>query len=30
VDQAFRSVYGSDFATLKRQAAGRLRLRYGG
>ena len=29
-DQAFRSVYGSDLATLKRQAAGRLRLRYGG
>jgi tetratricopeptide (TPR) repeat protein len=28
-DQAFRSVYGSDFATLKRQAAGRLRTRYG-
>jgi hypothetical protein len=25
VDQAFRSVYGSDFATLKRQAVGRLR-----
>jgi len=30
VDQAFRSVYGSDFGTLKRQAVGRLRLRYGG
>jgi hypothetical protein len=28
-DQAFRSVYGSDFATLKRQAASRLRTRYG-
>jgi hypothetical protein len=30
VDQAFRSVYGSDFATLKRQSVGRLRVRYGG
>ena len=28
-DQAFRSVYGSDFATLQRQAAERLRRRYG-
>jgi tetratricopeptide (TPR) repeat protein len=28
-DEAFRSVYGQDFATLKRQWAERLRLRYG-
>jgi tetratricopeptide (TPR) repeat protein len=28
-DQAFRSVYGSDLATLKSQAAERLRRRYG-
>jgi hypothetical protein len=29
VDQAFRNVYGSDFAALQRQAAERLKQRYG-
>jgi hypothetical protein len=28
-DQAFRSIYGSDLATLQRQSAERLRQRYG-
>jgi hypothetical protein len=29
VDEAFRSVYGRDFATLRRDAAARLRQRHG-